>query len=128
MHVHQLLHVIGNEYHVHLWLSSGTNETKCSSSYEDHSVLSVPLKKMDVPLESLRYNDTICFREVLETAANWPCWWYGVKLDKSDSDSLAQLCGISSIEMEYMFQACGFILPGKFNRDALTNFSNEIRT
>jgi hypothetical protein len=23
-----------------------------------------------------------------------------------------------------MFQACGFILPGKFNRDALTNFAN----
>jgi hypothetical protein len=27
-----------------------------------------------------------------------------------------------------MFKACGFILPGKFNRDALTNFAYEIRT
>jgi hypothetical protein len=128
MRVHQLLHAIGNEYHICLWLSSGTNETECSSSYEEHSVLYVPLKKMDVPLESLRNNVTICFHEVLETAANRPCWWYGVKLDKSDPDSLAQLCGLSSIEMESMFQACGFILPGKFNRDALKNFANEICT
>jgi hypothetical protein len=79
-------------------------------------------------LESLGNNVTICFHEVLEKAANRPCRWYGVKSDESDPDSLAQLCGISSIEMESMFHACGFILPGKFNPDALTNFAHEIHT
>jgi hypothetical protein len=128
MRVHQLLHAIGCKYRYGLWLSSGTNETVCSSSYEEHSVLSVPLKTMNVPLESLSSNVTICFREVLETAANRPCWWYGVKSAESDPDSLAQLCGLSTIEMESMFKACGFILPGKFNRDALKNFAKEIRT
>jgi hypothetical protein len=83
---------------------------------------------MDVPLESLHNNVTIFFLGVLETAAKRPCWWYGVKLDESDPDSLAQLCGLSSIEMESMYHACGFILPGKFNRDELTNFANESHT
>jgi len=139
MHVFQLLHAIANLSLIRLWLSSGTNETECSSSYEEHSVLSVPLKKMDVPLESLRNEVTICFREVLETAANRPCWWYGVKLDKmattrscwwygvqldaSDPDSLAQLCRITSIELDTMFDACGLIcfgkLTGKFSQDVL---------
>jgi hypothetical protein len=27
-----------------------------------------------------------------------------------------------------MFDACGFILPGKFNRDTLTNFAQSILT
>jgi hypothetical protein len=115
MGVHQLLHVISKKHHICLWLSSGTNETECSSSYEEHSVLSVPLKKMDVHLESLRNNVMTFFREVLEIAANPPCWWYGIKSDKRDPDSLAQLCGISNIELESMFAARCFILPDKFN-------------
>jgi hypothetical protein len=83
---------------------------------------------MDLPLESLRNKVTTFFREVIETAAHRSCWWYGVRLDASDPDSLARLCGITSIELESMFDACGFILPGKFNRDALTNFAQGIPT
>jgi hypothetical protein len=46
----------------------------------------------------------------------------------SDSDSLVQLCGINKIKLETMFDACGFILPGKFNQDVLTNFAHAILT
>ena len=83
---------------------------------------------MDIPLESLRNKVTTFLREVLKTAATRSCWWYGLRLDASDPDSLAQLCGITSIELETMFDACGFMLPGKFNRDALLNFAQGIPT
>jgi hypothetical protein len=83
---------------------------------------------MDVPLESLRNNITTFFRQVLETAATRSCWWYGLRLDASDPDSLAQLCGITGIELESMYDACGFLLPGKFNRDALVNFAAGVPT
>jgi hypothetical protein len=65
------------------------------------------------------------FHEVLEMAAKRSCWWYGIKLDASDpEDSLAQqLCGINNIKLDTMFDACGFILIGKFKQDALTNFA-----
>jgi hypothetical protein len=88
----------------------------------------VQLQKMNVPLESLRNKVTTFFREVLETAAKRSCWWYGVCLDADDPDSLVQLCDISNFKLESMFDACGFILPGKFNRDALTNFAEGIVT
>jgi hypothetical protein len=65
----QLLHAIGCKYLVRLWLSSGTNETECSSSYEEHSVSFVPLKTMNVPLESLCNKVTTFFRELFKTAA-----------------------------------------------------------
>jgi hypothetical protein len=65
----QLLHVIGCKYRDCLCLSSGTNETEYSSSYEEHSVSFVPLRKMNVPLESLRSKTMTFFREVIETAA-----------------------------------------------------------
>jgi hypothetical protein len=58
---------------------------------------------------------TTFFREVIEMAVKQSCWWYGVCLDADDPDSLAQLCDISNLELESMFDACGFILPGKFN-------------
>ena len=128
MRVLQLLHAIANLSLVRLWLSSGTNETECSSLYEEHSVLSVPLESMDLPLESLRNKVTTLLCEILEMAADRPCWWYGVQFDDMDPNSLAQLCGITNIELESMFIACGFLLGGKFSRDALTNFSKEIRT
>ena len=65
MHVFQLLHEIAHLSLVRLWLSSGTNETECSSSYEEHLVLSVPLESMDLPLESLRSKVTTLFCEIL---------------------------------------------------------------
>ena len=83
---------------------------------------------MDLPSESLRNKVKTFFREVLETAATRSCWWYGVRFDANDPDSLAQLCGITSIQLETMFVACGFYFSGKFSRDALTNFAKEIRT
>ena len=55
---------------------------------------------MDVPLESLRNKVATLFGDVLEMAAKRSCWWYGVRLDASNPDSLAQLCGITSIELE----------------------------
>ncbi len=82
---------------------------------------------MNVPLESLRNKVTTFFREVIETAATRSCWWYGVRLDDNDPDSLAQLCGITSVELDTMFVACGFLLSRKFSRDALTKFGKEIR-
>jgi hypothetical protein len=72
---------------------------------------------MDVPLESLRNKVTIFFGKVFEMAANRSFWWYGIRLDASDPDSLAQLCEINNIRLETMFDAC------KFNRDVLTNFA-----
>jgi hypothetical protein len=84
---------------------------------------------MNVPLESLRSKVTTFSRKVIKTAATWSCWWwYGVHLDDNDPDSLAQLCGITSIELDTMFVACGFLLSGKFKREALTNFAKQIRT
>jgi hypothetical protein len=83
---------------------------------------------MNVPLESLRNKVTTFFHEVIETAAKRSCWWYGVCLDANDPDSLAQLCGISNLALETMFDACGFILPGKLNRDDRTNFAQGILT
>jgi hypothetical protein len=74
------------------------------------------LHKIDVPLESLRNKVTTFFRKVIEMAAKRSCsWWYGIRLDANDRDSLAQLCDISNLELGTMFDACGFILPGKFN-------------
>jgi hypothetical protein len=70
---------------------------------------------MDVPLESLCNKVTICFHEVLEMAAKRSCWWYGIKLDASDPDSLTQPCDMNNIKLETMFDACGFIFPDKFN-------------
>jgi hypothetical protein len=83
---------------------------------------------MDVPLESLRNKVTTFFCEIIEMAAKWSCWWYADHLDDNDQDSLVQLCDISNLELVTMFDACGFILPGKFNSDALTNFAQGIRT
>jgi hypothetical protein len=83
---------------------------------------------MNVPLESLRNKVTTFFREVIETAAKRSCWWYGVRLDSNDPDSLAKLCGISNPDMETMFDACGFFVSGKFSRDRLTNFALGIAT
>ena len=83
---------------------------------------------MDAPLESLRNKVTTFFREVIEMAAQRSCWWYGVRLDANDPDSLAQLCDINNLELETMFDACGFLLSGKFSRDTLTNFALGIRT
>jgi hypothetical protein len=83
---------------------------------------------MNVPLESLRNKVTTFFRQLIESAAKRSGWWYGVRLDADDPDSLAQLCAISNVELEAMFDACGFLLPGKFSRDALTNFAQSILT
>jgi hypothetical protein len=38
MHMRELLHVIGGKYRDRLCLSNRTNETECSSSYEEYSV------------------------------------------------------------------------------------------
>jgi hypothetical protein len=94
----QLLHAIGCKYRDCLCLSRGTNETEYSSSYEEHSVWFVPLRKMNVPLESLRNKVTTFFREVIETAGTRSCWWYDVLLGSNNQDSLAQRCGITSIQ------------------------------
>jgi hypothetical protein len=83
---------------------------------------------MNVPLESLRNKVTTNFRAVIETAAKRSCWWYGVRLDANDPDSLAQLCDISHLDLETMFGACGFLLSGKLNRDTLTHFAKGILT
>jgi hypothetical protein len=87
---------------------------------------------MHAPLESLRQKVTTFFRKVLVTAAKRSCWWYGIRFDASDPDSLAQLCGITSIELETMFDACGFILAGKsegkFSQDALLIFVQDVST
>jgi hypothetical protein len=61
-------------------------------------------------------------------AAKRSCWWYGIHLDVDDPESLAQLCDISNLALESMFDACGFTLPGKFSRDALMNFAQVILT
>jgi hypothetical protein len=127
MRVRELLHVIGRKYRDRLWLSSGPNETECSSFYEEHSVWFGPLRKMNVPLESLRNKVTTFFREVLERAATRSCWWYAVLLGANNEDSLAQWCGITSIQFETLFAACGFLLSRKVSRDALTNVGGEIR-
>jgi hypothetical protein len=123
----QLLHVIGCKYRDCLWLSNRTNETECSSSYEEHSVSFVRLQKVNVPLESLRNKVTAFFHEVLETAATQSCWWYTVLLGANNQDSLAPRCGIMIIQLDTMFVACGFLLSRKFSRDALTKFGKEIR-
>jgi hypothetical protein len=52
---------------------------------------------MDVPLESLHNKVTIFSVKYLKRQ---PSWWYGIKLDASDPDSMAQLCGINNIELE----------------------------
>jgi hypothetical protein len=83
---------------------------------------------MDIPLESLRNKVTTLLRHVIETAAKRACWWYGVRLDASDPDSLAQLCGMTNIEMETLFDACGFLLVNNLNRDAFENFAIGIAT
>jgi hypothetical protein len=70
---------------------------------------------MNIPLESLRNKVTSIFRDVLKTAAKRSCWWYGVRLDASDPDSCAQLWGVTSIQLETMFDACGFILAGNWH-------------
>jgi hypothetical protein len=44
----------------------GSIETECYSSYEEHSVLILPLLSMNIPLESLRNKVTSIFRDVLK--------------------------------------------------------------
>jgi hypothetical protein len=83
---------------------------------------------MSVPLESLCNKVTTFFRQVIELAAKRSCWRYVVCLDADDPDSLVQLCVIINLELESMFDACGFLLPGKFNRDPVTNFTQDILT
>jgi len=84
---------------------------------------------MNEPLESLHNKVTTFFHEVIKSAANRSCWWYGIRLDASDPNSLAQVCGITTTELETMFDACGFInTHGNLSRDAFSNFAKGVPT